>query len=65
MIKFEGVLIRKKYVGYVFVGKTFDGYQLNIRFMNDNKDKDGLHIKYTTEKEAYEKLNELEKLLID
>ena len=70
MIRFENVLINKKYVGYVFV-KEVVGYggkslwKLYINFMNDNKEKDNIIFAYTTEKEACDKLNELEKLLND
>ena len=68
MIRFENVLINKKYVGYAYV-KEVVGYaekslwKLYINFMNDNKEKDYLIFTYTTEKEACNKLDELEKLL--
>ena len=63
MIRFEGVLIRKDYVGYAFI-KQRDGYWcLQINFMNDNKERDYIRIDYKTEKEAYKKLDELEELL--
>lgn len=68
MIRFENVLINKEYIGYAYV-KEVVGYEgkttwrLNINFMNDNKEKDYLMFVYTTEKEASDKLNELEQLL--
>lgn len=68
MIRFENVLINKKYIGYVYVkelvgyaGKTM--WKIKINFMNDNKEKDYLTFVYATEKEANDKLNELEGLL--
>lgn len=70
MIRFENVLINKKYVGYAYV-KEVVGYaekslwKLYINFMNDNKEKDYLIFTYTTEKEAYDKLDKLENLLND
>lgn len=70
MIKFENVLINKKYIGYVYV-KEVVGYaeksiwRLQINFMNDNKEKDYLKFVYATEKEANDKLNELEEKLIE
>ena len=63
MIRFEGALIRKKYVGYAYVKRMHDGWKLKINFMNDNKEKDGVCFNYLTEKEALDKLDELEKLL--
>ena len=66
MIRFEGVLIRKKYVGYAFVKRSPDStWKLQINFMNDNKEKDYIWLNYKTENEAYDKLDELEKLLCD
>ena len=70
MIRFEGVLINKKYIGYVYI-KEVVGYagesiwRIQINFMNDNKEKDYLRFVYATENEAYDKLDELEKLLCD
>lgn len=63
MIKFEGALIRKKYVGYAYIQKAQEGWRLHVRFMNDNKEKDGIWFNYMSEREAYEKFDELEKLL--
>jgi hypothetical protein len=67
MIRFEGVLIRKKYVGYAFVRQSPSDstWKLQINFMNDNKEKDYIWLNYRTENEAYDKLDELEKLLCD
>lgn len=66
MIRFEGTLINKKYIGYVTIKQA--GYNdpqhiLEIRFMNDNKYEAWLRFNYRSKSEAENALDKLEKLL--
>ena len=63
MIKFEGCLINKEYVGYAMVRAYDFGYVLEIRFMNDNKYETYLKFNYSTKKEADDAMEKLYKLL--
>ena len=61
MIKFEGVLLRVKYIGYVLVRTTMDKHFLDIHFMNDNQYESTLSLTYETKGKAEQALIKLEK----
>jgi hypothetical protein len=64
-INLEGVIIRKKFIGYAYIVKRDLKWALHIRFMNENADADYLELKYDTKKEAGEALKKLEKMLME
>ena len=61
MIKFEGVLLKVSYIGYVLVRTSMDKHYLDIHFTNDNQYESTLSLEYETKGEAEQALIKLEK----
>ena len=65
MIKFEGAIIRRGYVGYAYVykNKMNSMWVLHIAFKNENQHEAYLEFSYESKNEAEGKLNKLFKEL--
>jgi hypothetical protein len=61
MIKFEGMLLKVSYIGYVLVRSTMDKHYLDIHFTNDNQYESTLSLGYETKGKAEQALIKLEK----
>lgn len=65
MIKFEGMLLKVSYIGYVLVRSTMDKHYLEIHFTNDNQYESKLSLEYETKGKAEQALIKLEKKIYD
>ena len=61
MIKFEGMLLKVSYIGYVLVRSIMDKHYLEIHFTNDNHYESKLSLEYETKGKAEQALIKLEK----
>lgn len=61
MIKFEGMLLKVSYIGYVLVRSKMDKHYLEIHFTNDNQYESTLSLAYETKGKAEQALIKLEK----
>lgn len=61
MIKFEGMLLKVSYIGYVLVRSIMDKHYLEIHFTNDNQYESKLSLEYETKGKAEQALIKLEK----
>ena len=65
MIKFEGMLLRVKYIGYVLVRSELNDHYLEIHFTNDNQYESKISLKYETKGKAEQALIKLEKKIYE
>ena len=65
MIKFEGMLLKVSYIGYVLVKSIMDKHYLEIHFTNDNQYESKLSLEYETKGKAEQALIKLEKKIYD
>ena len=65
MIKFEGMLLKVSYIGYVLVRSKMDKHYLEIHFTNDNQYEASLTLEYETKGKAEQALIKLEKRIYE